>query len=142
MALLYVNITAAKTQGSRARACIFVLWPTWMIWKLYEQNVTATAPPIARNLSIPRASIRRKAPSNETISQLAGIFPLKSRLYRGFVQSPRVSGRKEVFGMPPNIEPVHLAGSSGWALSQAMLSWAMPLNPVISLWSTTFPLST
>ena len=62
---LYVNMRAARAQGNQARAIILVLWPTWIIWRLYEQNVTAMAPPMARIQFTPRLSISRKAPTRE-----------------------------------------------------------------------------
>ena len=71
------------------------------------------APPMARNLSIPSDNISRKAPSREMNSQVAGLFPVISRLYSPWVQSPSEDGMKEVVGIPPNIESVHRAGSSG-----------------------------
>ena len=87
-------------------ACILVLCPTWMIWKLYEQYVMATAPPIARTLSTPNESINRKAPNKEMNSQLAGLFPFIRRLYNDCVQSPSLEGTNEVVGIPPNMESV------------------------------------
>ena len=65
-ALLYVNIRAARTHGMKAMACILVLCPTWIICRLYEQNVTAIAPPIARSQFTPMESIRRKEPRSDT----------------------------------------------------------------------------
>ena len=84
-----------------------------MIWKLYEQYVTATAPPMARTLSTPSESISRKAPSKEMNSQFAGLFPFKRRLYSDCVQSPSLEGINDVVGIPPNIESVQWVGSSG-----------------------------
>lgn len=100
------EITAASAQGRNAIACILVLCPTWMIWKLYEQYVMATAPPIARTLSTPNESINRKAPNKEMNSQLAGLFPFIRRLYNDCVQSPSLEGTNEVVGIPPNMESV------------------------------------
>ena len=74
-ALLYVKIRAASTQGMKAMACILVLWPTWIICRLYEQKVIATAPPIARSQFTPIDSISRKDPSRDTNRKLAGLAP-------------------------------------------------------------------
>ena len=61
-AALYVKITPASTHGKYAIACILVLWPTWMICMLYEQNAMAMAPATAINLLVPIESISRKPP--------------------------------------------------------------------------------
>ena len=80
MADLYAKTSAASTQGISAIACILVLWPTWIIWKLKEQKVMAMAPPAAMRGFIPNASINKKPPSSETKSQFAGRLPAISPL--------------------------------------------------------------
>ena len=45
-------------------------------------------------------------------------------------------------GIPPNIDSVQAVLSSGWVLFHWSISWAMPLQPEISLWLITLPPST
>ena len=75
-------------------------------------------------------------------NQVAGRFPVIIRSYRPCVQSPSEDGMNDVVGIPPNIEPVHLAGPSGWEAFHTEASLDIPLKPVMSLWLTIFPEST
>ena len=53
----------ASTHGKKAIACIFVLWPTWMICILYEQKAIAIAPATATMPFTPMDRSSRKAPT-------------------------------------------------------------------------------
>ena len=87
-------------------ACILVLWPTWMICRLYEQKAMATAPMTAMYHFTPKAISSRKPPSIAMKSHVAGRLPTSRKSYSGCVQSPLSILAKEVVGIPPNIESV------------------------------------
>ena len=78
-AVLYVNMTPASTHGKKAIACIFVLCPTSMICRLYEQKATAMAPAAATIPLIPMESIRRNAPTMVRRRKLAGLLPIMKK---------------------------------------------------------------
>ena len=48
----------------------------------------------------------------------------------------------DTVGIPPNIESLQSAGSSGWAAFQVRASCDIPFQPLISLWFTILPVST
>ena len=69
----------------------------------------------------------------------AGRGTASSRSYRGWVKSPLVELCMAAVGIPPNMEPVQRAGSSGCALSQTTFSRDIPTQPEMSDWFTIFP---
>ena len=110
----------------KAIACILVLWPAWIIWKLYEQNPMAMAPPMARSQSTPRDSISRKPPSRAMNRYVAGRFPSRKKSYTDCVASPPLTMVIGVVGMPENMDPVHCVGSSGCASFHVVISRDIP----------------